>query len=145
MEHSKDVRRLYRTDKNFQSIANWLAKLDDYLDETTIERMAVEADLKVASVLECFRKLHDMGVGTLILGRKGNKSRFQWSVDPREIGSMALGSKDNSHRSKQDLSNVPTSSKTEVKDGSLTIKRAKELLAASLGVDEDAIEITIRA
>jgi len=44
-----------------------------------------------ADVVEVFRDLHKLGVGTFVIGRKGHLSRFQWTVSSVELGKAAAG------------------------------------------------------
>lgn len=48
-------------------------------------------ELDYFKYLDVWKSLQDLGVGTLVHGRKGNPNRFVWHTNLREVGRLALG------------------------------------------------------
>ncbi|MBS7743526.1 MULTISPECIES: hypothetical protein [unclassified Chelatococcus] len=140
---NEEIQAHYDNDLAFRSIIDWLAGLGKKEREISVDQATAGAGLLQAEVFRCFRILDQLGYGRLMLGRRGHHSRFIGHGDLSKIGGMArIGQEKGGAVNPGPL---PTGSLTIVPGpGCLTIGQAKELLAASLGVPENAIEIIIR-
>lgn len=59
--------------------------------ETTVDRAAWIAGIDYSSMLQLFRRLHEVGVGRFIPGRHGYSSRMEWNFSIRSLGKVAQG------------------------------------------------------
>jgi hypothetical protein len=51
------------------------------------------AKLTKEGVMRVFQQLQDEGIGSLIIGRKGNPTRFKWNYSIKKIGKIGLSRK----------------------------------------------------
>jgi hypothetical protein len=91
---SSAVRKLYLNDEPAKAIFDRFASRQRDARETPIERTAWMAECEYPEVLRVFRELADLGVGHLLMGRKGRKSRMKWHYSIRSLGQAAQGGTD---------------------------------------------------
>lgn len=74
---------------------DWLATKQRFTQALTIERAikAIPGTTK-AEMIAVFRELENIKLGVLLLGRKGGKTRFSWSVAPADIEKARMGELD---------------------------------------------------
>ncbi|MBS7708033.1 hypothetical protein [Chelatococcus asaccharovorans] len=138
-----EIQAHYDNDLAFRSMIDWLAGLGKKEREISVDQAIAGAGLTQTEVFRCFRILDQLGYGRLMLGRRGHHSRFIGHGDLSKVGGLARTGQEGGGSVKPEQS--PTGAVTIVPGpGCLTIGRAKELLAVSFGVTEDAIEIIIR-
>lgn len=136
------VRALYASDENAKLFLDWCAEKQRDVRETTIERMMQVIDISRSAAVALARALETAGCGEFLVGRRGATSRFVWAYSRISIGQIAAGEV-------EELEGVidPVDEDEEGASGvrSLTIREAKNLLADSLGVSVEQIEILVRA
>tara|TARA_R110000737_G_C14618975_1_gene492604 strand:- start:1071 stop:1529 length:459 start_codon:yes stop_codon:yes gene_type:complete len=140
------VQALYDANPHAKQLFDWTASLRRDAKETTIERIAQVLDISRKAAVSLAQELEESGCGEFIVGRRGSPSRFEWSYSRVSLGQVAAGEAEEI----EEVSD-PISEKEEEAlgpEGSaqlLTISSAKVLLAKSLGLTPDQIEIQIRA
>lgn len=140
------VQALYDRNSNAKELFDWTASLQRDATATTIDRIAQVLDISRKSAVSLAQDLEEAGCGEFVVGRRGSPSRFEWSYSRVSLGQVAAGEAD-------EIEDVcdPISEKEEEALSSehsaepMSISRAKVLLAKSLGVSTDQIEIQIRA
>lgn len=80
----------------FLTLVYYGANRDRNREITDIEQMRKGIELRNKETLhpdrwiEAFKKLEDMGLGALIMGRRGNPNRFRWNYSLKAIGQAAV-------------------------------------------------------
>jgi DNA-binding MurR/RpiR family transcriptional regulator len=149
------VRALYLEDDLAQKLFDWAASRTHDAAQTSIDRMASKIQASRPEAIRLARKLDELGCGQFVQGRKGWKSRMKWSYSVKSLGAAAQGHVRNLEEvdlelaqdaeDQQQIAAAATFSFEELDEGHFTIAEAKRRLAENLGIDPDAIEITIRA
>ncbi|WP_124084904.1 hypothetical protein [Pseudogemmobacter humi] len=139
------VQNLYEKNPNARKLFDWTASLKKDAAETTLERMVNVLGISRKSAVSLAHELGAAGCGRFIVGRKGAQSRFEWYYSRVSLGQVAAGETD-------EIDPVSCSLATEAEDEEslngeekpLTIVSAKTLLAKSLGISAEQIEIIIK-
>lgn len=80
----------------FLTLVHYGANRERNREVTDIEQMRKGIELKEGETLDAtrwmqaFKKLEDMGLGSLIIGRRGNPNRFRWNYSLKAIGQAAV-------------------------------------------------------
>jgi len=143
-ETIKAVQKLYRTNANAKKLFDLTAGLKNDASETNIERMMSVIAVDRSSAIRLARELEGAGIGRFVTGRRGAQSRFVWKHSRVALGQAAKGAGDGS-ASVTEASIEHVSADVAVEGKPLTIASAKFLLAKSLGVLPEQIEITVTA
>jgi hypothetical protein len=80
---------LYKSDPVARKVFDWLADRVNDANETPIERAAEKAAAPYAETFKVFRVFEDIGIGRVIEGRKGYKTRFAWAFSVKSVGAAA--------------------------------------------------------
>lgn len=114
---------------------------------TTIARLEKVTSLDRAEAIEFAKELADAGCGKYVVGRRGGVSRIEWDYSCISLGKAASGKTES-------LDKVDKNSPADAEPGELpgdispklklTIAQAKEVLARSLDIPIESIEITIK-
>jgi hypothetical protein len=143
-----ELRRNYSEKKGLKNFLDWSARLTDDAD-IPLDRIAEQMGVLRPDAVDLAKTLQDIGVAEFVFGRRRQPSRIRWNYSPSKIAAAAQGKIDSFEESNVSFTTaMPTSANSaEMSVGGrpLTISEAKRLLAASLGVETSAIEITIRA
>lgn len=77
------------------SLFDYLAARQRHTSELTIDR-AIKAvpGTSRSEMISAFRELEQIGLGNLLLGRKGGKTRLSWLVSPEDIEKSRMGELD---------------------------------------------------
>lgn len=141
----QEIQKLYQESEDAKSLFEYLSRRTNDSSESKVTVLANRAGLEYSATLNLMRFLAELGCGDLILGRKRHPTRFRWSYSLRSLGETAKGVT-------EQLSEIDPAAEVDWEDDpnparpeKLSIQEAKLLLAESLGVTPDAIEITIRA
>lgn len=145
------VREMYRSDEIARRLFDWLASCSRDAAATTIDRIGWVLRVNRGEAVALAKRLEEAGCGDFVLGRRGQKSRFRWKYSRISLGQVASGEAEEVEEPDQPLTEEEEEEENERdtrSDGAdkrpLTIAEAKAMLARSLGVSEDRIEITIR-
>ncbi len=139
----KAVQTLYERNPQAKKLFDWTASLKNDAAETSIERLISVLDISRKSAVALAQELEEAGCGRFIIGRKGARSRFEWRFSRVSLGQVAAGET-------EEIEPVSTNVATEAEEEAisdakpLTIASAKALLALSLGVQPEQIEITVK-
>ncbi|MEE9269767.1 MAG: hypothetical protein V3V49_05840 [Candidatus Krumholzibacteria bacterium] len=90
------VQELYCSDVVAQAVFDYLKDHGAGTRETTLEGVEnglTEQGKKVSrsELIDFFKTLEALSLGTFIVGRRGRASRFRWSVNPAELAVVASG------------------------------------------------------
>ena len=142
----KRIRSLYERSPDAKALFDWTASLERDATETSIDRMVNMLEVSRNAAVTLARELEEAGCGDFIVGRKGYRSRFGWSYSRISLGRVAAGETEEIENVTDPISEMEEEASTS-KDSAqpLTIHDAKILLAASLGLKPQQIEIKIRA
>lgn len=138
------VQALCDVDADAKKLFEWTASLKNDAEETSVERLMSAVGISRISAVTLAKKLETAGCGRFVVGRKGARSRFKWAYSRVSLGKVAA-------RETEEIEPVSTNLATDAEDDAalldvkpLTIASAKELLALSLGVRSEQIEITVK-
>ncbi len=120
---------------------------------TSIERLMFVTQTNRREAVELAKRLESAGCGYFVVGRRGQKSRFEWNFSLIDLGQVAAGEATelsqvaatavdtDDDQDDAELVGRPKASASPI----LTIQDAKEALARSLRVPVSSIEIIVRA
>lgn len=137
------LQQLYKSNPHARQLFDWLATLKKDATATSLDRIEQILSISHKAAVALARELQNAGCGRFVVGRRGGESRFEWHYSRSVLGRVAAAQAE----ALEDLSE-PVSEAEEVAFAAeevLTIAKAKELLAKSLGITVDQIEIQIRA
>src|ERR1700676_5466445 len=83
------IHHLYTEDEVARRFLDAAAARVNDATETKVERAATIARVSESEIRRVFREFQRMGLGALIQGRKGHKTRFVWDYSLRSIGRAA--------------------------------------------------------
>ena len=86
------LRKLYQEDRSAKSLLDWLAGRQNSAQMTNVERAVQVTGESYGDIVTVFRKLDNAGLGRFMVGRKGHKTRIEWSFDVKSLGNAARGS-----------------------------------------------------
>lgn len=140
------VQSLYNHNADARKLFDWMASLQRDAESTTIDRLTQKLGISRNAAVLLVRELENAGCGEFVVGRRGSRSRFRWDYSRVSLGLVASGEADEIEQVSDPISEKDEDLMTIDASGqNLTIARAKDLLAASLGLKPDQIEIQIRA
>jgi hypothetical protein len=140
------IRRLYNANESAQRLFDWTAQRERDASATSIDLLTRRLTISRGEAVALARDLEAAGCGKFIVGRRGQKSRFEWGFSCISLGQAAAGES-------AKLEVVQAESEIDDEEGvnpdetntSLTIGEAKARLALAFGVKPENIEITIKA
>lgn len=88
---SKEVKDLYSRDSSAKAIFDLFSQRQKDANFNTAERVAYSAEVPYSEVVRVFRELAEIGCGRFISGRKGYKTRIEWSYKIRSLAAAAKG------------------------------------------------------
>lgn len=139
------VQALYEANPHAKKLFDWTASLKKDASETSLERLMSVLDISRKSAVALAQELEKAGCGYFIVGRKGARSRFQWHYSRVSLGKVAVGETEEIEPVSSNLATEAEEEAGALSDAKpLTIASAKALLALSLGVQPDQIEITVK-
>ncbi len=138
------VTRLYEVDANARKLFDWMSNLRRDAHETTIQLMVSRIDISHSAAVSLARELEEAKCGRFIVGRKGSKSRFEWQYSRTSLAKVAKGEASVISPISDDATLDPDEFETIAASTHMTIPQAKMLLAQSLGVAVEQIDITVR-
>ena len=137
------VQALYKSNANAKQLFDWSATLKRDATATSLDRITQILSISHKAAVSLARELQEAGCGKFVVGRRGGESRFEWLYSRVSLGRVAAGKTDELN---DVLDPLPEAEEiASVAEEGLSIMKAKELLARSLGVSVDQIEIQIRA
>lgn len=139
------VRNLYVGNAAARGLFDKLAVRERSPTITTLDRMSQMLGVSRGEAVSLARELGEAGCGRFLVGRRGQKSRFEWKYRCVDLARTAAGEGDEVELTDPAEGDVIDDVVRDDVDEGITIGRAKELLSYSLGVPASAIEILIRA
>lgn len=133
------LRELYRTEPAAKTLLDALAARERDAASTSIDRLADLAGVSRRRAVDLARTLDQIGAGTFVLGRRGQRSRIEWQFDVRSLG-LAAAQEDENLRKPMDAADEDAVASRH----DTVVAAAKLLIARSLGVPIEAIVIVIR-
>jgi hypothetical protein len=141
-----EIRRLYRENEAAKAFFDRAADRKNDATDTSVQRIAQIIGIDRYEALQLARSLHEAGCGRLIVGRKGQKTRFEWDYSLPALGKVA---RNESGAVLREVETDVWDDQQERGAGSaradVIIDQAKRLLAEKLGISVEKIEILIRA
>lgn len=145
------IRKFYQADEAAQALFDWAAQRERDASFTSIDRICRLLDVSRGEAVALARELEVVGCGEFIVGRRGQKSRFQWNYSCISLGQAASGEAseieeliDPTQDDDEDLEEISKAEKTTNSQVKMTIPEAKEALSAYFGVPTSNIEIMIK-
>lgn len=136
-----NVRRLYANDENAKIFLDWMASKERDRWGTSIDTVIDVIDDSRQEAYRLLAELEEAGCGTVKRGRRGSKTRIEWAYSRVELGRAAAGEIEEVDEIDQDAMDPDEGAE----EAGVTVPEAKRLLALTLGVDPEQIEITITA
>ena len=138
------VQELYDQNPHAKQLFEWTASLQRDATATTIDRIVQVLRISRKAAVSLAKELKVAGCGEFIVGRRGSQSRFEWSYSRVSLGQVAVGETEEIEEVRDPISEKEEKALgPEGSEQLLTIPRAKVLLAKSLGLTPDQIEIRI--
>ena len=138
------IQALYENDPNAKKLFDWTASLQKDAAETSLERLMGVLDISRKSAVSLAQELEKAGCGRFIVGRKGARSRFEWYYSRVSLGQVAAGEPKEVEPVSENIATEAEEEASISDTQPLTIASAKALLARSLGIQPEQIEITIK-
>ena len=85
----EDVIKFVQSDSVASEFFDDLAGREKNYRQTTVERARAITKAGRADVIAMFKNMEDLGLGRFVIGRRGAKSRFEWSVGMVDAGLAA--------------------------------------------------------
>ena len=146
-----ELKRLYKKGGGWRDLFDALAGYQKPMRELTAERASEISELAYETVVSGMKELAQLGVGEFRFGRRGGKTRIEWSYSPGSVGRVAQGRQDTleayaetEEEEADKAEDEPVTPPAAPLSVSSLIESAKRSLAAQLGVEPDRIDITIR-
>ncbi len=148
------IRALYSSDERAQALFDALAKRRRDASATSIDNLSNTLNIARGDAVALARALEETGCGQFIVGRRGQRSRFEWEYSCISLGRAAAGESADLEKAvdpvpevdeepqQSEVGIVPNQPSPAMKP--VTIPEAKQLLAFSLGVSIANIEITVK-
>ena len=145
-----ELRRLYRSRQGKAAFFDMLATYTNRVSEISAENAATYTDLEYDMIVEIFRELEALKIGTFKVGRRGKPTRIVWNYSPKSVGEVASGAAmaldsyvDGATEESEPTPTKAVTGGAPFKESQQIIEEAKRELAAKLGVAPAAISITI--
>lgn len=144
------LRGLYQSDPAAKVLFDWTANREKDATSTSIDRICSQLEISRRDALILAHRLHSVGCGRFVVGRRGQKSRFEWAYSCISLGRAARGESSILERARDPISDENEDDMGDqvvtarIPEGSMTIAEAKAALSASLGVPVSSVEIIIR-
>ena len=139
------VQTLYDQNLHAKQLFDWTASLQRDATATTIDRITQVQGISRKAAVSLAKELNGAGCGEFIVGRRGSPSRFEWSYSRVSLGQVAAGETEEIEKVRNPISEKEEALGPEGSAQLPTISSTKVLLAKSLGLNPDQIEIQIRA
>lgn len=99
MFNQEEVRAVAKQSSTSQTIFNSLAQRKRFRRETNLKKFQETLlneglGIKEEDYFETFKALEKMGIGSLVIGRKGNANRFIWNYSLKEVAKSAVNKKE---------------------------------------------------
>lgn len=124
--NKKGLKKLYLADKCARVLLDYAARRTKNSNESRVERLLKhlsegESTFSRRELISSLKQLEELGVGHFIIGRRGQPSRFQWSVAMIGVGKAARGDEDVTIERVNDVETVEDddSGEMEVSEGSI--------------------------
>lgn len=135
----KKLARLAKSEAIAAKFVQWTSHRRNNAAETTIEQLARNLGVSYREARDFARALEELSFCEYTIGRKGYSSRVTWLVKIKSIAAAIDGVGEIEAVSDDD------DELYSPEEEPLTISGAKIALAKSLGVEPEAIEITVKA
>ena len=91
-----NLRALYGEHDSAKAVLDHFASRERNRKTTTIDRIYLNLSTHVSrgDIIWVFRELENCGCGKFVVGRRGQPSRFEWSVEMVGVGQAAAGETD---------------------------------------------------
>lgn len=149
---SEGLRELFEEDPGAREFLKWASERQNDAARTSIDRLEQKAGVDRRKAIELAKQFDRLGCGRYIIGRRGAPSRIEWTFSLKSIGRAAVGETAALEKvdpelvaESADLVDLAKEDAGSAESGRLSIAEAKRRLAITLGVNPEAIEITIRA
>ena len=148
------TQKLYQTSVLARVHFDALAQRQRDATATNIDLLSKQLNVSRGDALALARDVDATGAASLYLGRRGGKTRLVWNFSCVSIGRAAAGEGSVLEAPENPISEEDEEANEQANQvatgfapmpATLTIREAKRLLSASLGVDEADIEISIKA
>lgn len=98
MFNLESLKTIANTSGTAKAVFNTLSERERYRDELNLRKFKNDLMNKGEKIvqdefMEIFQLLQDLGVGALIIGRRGKPNRFKWNYNLKEVAKAATSSK----------------------------------------------------
>lgn len=146
------LRELFEEDPGAREFLKWASERQNDAARTSIDRLEQKAGVDRRKAIELAKQFDRLGCGRYIIGRRGAQSRIEWAFSLKSIGRAAVGEGGALETvdpelvaESADLADLAKEDAPSPESVGLSIAEAKRRLGITLGVNPEAIEITIRA
>lgn len=140
-----EIRTLYKTEAWARALFDHFAQRKNNSRQIPTEQLARLLGESLSEATAYAKRLHDIGCGKYVVGRRGGTSRFEWLYSTISLGRVAAGQSDELVRLIDDEGDEAEGEAEVPAPLTLTIPQAKEALARTFGVTPDKIEIIVKA
>lgn len=122
--NKKGLRKLYSTDTCAKSLMDYAASRAKNSKESKVDRLLThlsEGDVSFSrrDLILTLKSLERLGVGRFVIGRRGQPSRFQWSVAMIGAGKAAKGEEDVVIEGVDEVDTIEEDESGDVQNGSI--------------------------
>lgn len=89
---ANSLKELYQSDNAAKALFDWFGSRVRGASEIEVEHASTKTGVEYSKVIKVFRKLHDLGCGKFMEGRRGFKSRITFTYGIIGLGNVARGS-----------------------------------------------------
>lgn len=136
----KELREL-GDDEDYKILFEWFANAGQHRDETSVDHLKKRTGIERQYIVDFFKRLESIGVGTFIVGRHGKRSRIFLRYERSDIGEAGLGSLQKIEPRYED--DEEPSALEDDKHVQKILKSFQKTISVVLGCDRDAISISI--
>ncbi len=86
----EELHKLYKED-NAKKVLDWMASRGKNAFETVLDKLVETLKLERPATFATLRRFEEIGMGKLIIGRRGGLTRFVWAVGFVSAGKAAQG------------------------------------------------------
>lgn len=77
--------------QDFVTLFRYLAEFKKNMRYTVVDNASKKTGLSTFAIRGVFKDLQDLGLGRLLIGRKGHQTRFEWSAPLTAVAEIAAG------------------------------------------------------
>jgi hypothetical protein len=91
MSQEKTLQEVAHMSRAAETIFSDFANRERFRDETNLNRLPKLLNLDPDETMEVFKALQELGMGSIVIGRRKNPTRFVWHYNLKDVANAAAG------------------------------------------------------